>query len=174
MKKIIVFILSLVIVLSATACSTAPAEENQNTSEIIGTTSFYGMQFEINGTIQTINDYSGIEDSFVLEMHDKGYNNIDIYDTKDITENLLESRTESDRLIVERAIGIVTNRERQGDGKILNTDDDYYNYISYRNVDFNTCDGTIVLTYLIYNPDTSYTDDIIERYDFCLDRNFED
>ena len=76
--------------------------------------------------------------------------------------------------IVERAIGIVTNRERQGDGKILNTDDDYYNYISYRNVDFNTCDGTIVLTYLIYNPDTSYTDDIIERYDFCLDRNFED
>lgn len=31
MKKIIVFILSLVIVLSATACSTAPAEENQNT-----------------------------------------------------------------------------------------------------------------------------------------------
>lgn len=110
----------------------------------------------------------------MLDLHEQGYNNIDIYMIqRDITENLLLSRTEGNRLIVERAIGIVTNAERQGDGKILNAIDGC-DYISYRNVDFQTCDGTIILTYLIYNPDTTYTDDIIERYDFCLDREFED
>ena len=48
------------------------------------------------------------------------------------------------------------------------------NKCSYNNVDFQTYDGTIILTYLVYNPNTTYTDDIIERYDFCLDREFED
>lgn len=171
MKKIITFILTLVIALSITACTnTAPAEVEPET---IGTTAFTGNQFLINGTYRTVNDYYGIEDSFALELHEKGYNNIDIYDTRDITENLLESRTEGNRVIVERAIGIVTNAERQGDGKILNAIDGY-DYISYNNVDFQTYDGTIILTYLVYNPNTTYTDDIIERYDFCLDREFED
>lgn len=49
-----------------------------------------------------------------------------------------------------------------------------YDYISYNGIDFQTYDGTIILTYLVYNPNTTYTDDIIERYDFCLDREFED
>ncbi|WP_295249887.1 hypothetical protein [Ruminococcus sp.] len=171
MKKITVFILTLVIALSITACTdTAPAKVKPET---IGTTAFTGNQFSINGTYHTVNDYYGIEDSFVLELHDKGYNNIDIYDTRDITENLLASRIEDNGIIVERAIGIVTNAERQGDGKILNAIDGY-DYISYNGVDFQTYDGTIILTYLVYNPNTTYTDDIIERYDFCLDREFED
>lgn len=171
MKKIITFILTLVIALSITACTdTAPSKVEPET---IGTTAFTGNQFLINGTYRTVNDYCGIEDSFALELHEKGYNNIDIYDTRDITENLLESRTEGNRVIVERAIGIVTNAVRQGDGKILNAIDSY-DYISYNNVDFQTYDGTIILTYLVYNPITTYTDDIIERYDFCLDREFED
>lgn len=167
MKKIIVFILTIIMALSVTACSTAPE------TETIGTTEMTGNEFEINGTVKPVNNYYGIEDSFVLELHDMGYNNIDIYDTEDITESLLLSRTESDRVIVERCIGMVTNAEQQGDGVVLNAPDDH-NYISYRNVDFKTCDGTIILTYLIYNPDTTYTDDIIERYDFCLDREYED
>lgn len=163
MKKIIAFILTLVIALSITACTnTAPAEVEPET---IGTTAFTDNQFLINGTYSTVNDYYGIEDSFALELHEKRYNNVDIYDTMDITENLLASRTEDNRIIVERAIGIVTNAERQGDGKILNAIDGC-DYISYNNVDFQTYDGTIILTYLVYNPNTTYTDDIIERYDF--------
>ena len=31
-----------------------------------------------------------------------------------------------------------------------------------------------MITYLMYNPETDYEDDIIERYDYVLDRNFED
>lgn len=168
MKKIIIFILTFVMALGVTACSTATETTNIN-----GTTEMTGNKFEINGTVKPINDYRSIEDSFVQELHDKGFNNIDIYDTMNIAENLLLSRTEDDKLVVERAIGIVTNAESQGDGKILNAIDGY-DYISYRSVDFQTYDGTIILTYLIYNPNTTYTDDIIERYDFCLDREFED
>lgn len=67
---------------------------------------------------------------------------------------------------------MVTNRENAGDGIVLNADDEYY--ISYRGVDFPTCDNTIILNYFIYNPDTTYTDDIMERYDFVLSREIED
>ena len=34
--------------------------------------------------------------------------------------------------------------------------------------------GTVMLTYLLYNPDTSYEDDILERYDYILDDRFEE
>lgn len=77
MKKIITFILTLVIALSITACTdTAPSKVEPET---IGTTAFTGNQFLINGTYRTVNDYCDIEDSFALELHEKGYNNIDIY-----------------------------------------------------------------------------------------------
>lgn len=49
-----------------------------------------------------------------------------------------------------------------------------YDYISYRSVDFEIHNGTIVLTYFIYNPGTDYADDIMCRYDSLLDRQYED
>lgn len=67
----------------------------------------------------------------------------------------------------------MTKAERPGDGRILNTEDTQYNYISYSGVD-DTRDGTIILTYLLYNPGTDYEDDIMERFDFILDRSYED
>ena len=97
-----------------------------------------------------------------------------IYDTDELTAEILENRTKQDSIIIERVIGMVTNREQDGDGIVLNTSDTVYNYISYRSVDFETCDGTIILTYFVYNPGTDYVDDIMERYDFVLDREYED
>lgn len=33
--------------------------------------------------------------------------------------------------------------------------------------------GTVFLSYMVYNPDNNYIDDIMERYDFILDRGLE-
>ena len=34
-------------------------------------------------------------------------------------------------------------------------------------------DGTVFLSYMVYNPDNNYIDDIMEPYDFILDRGLE-
>jgi len=92
-------------------------------------------------------------------------NIIQVYETKDLKSDILENR--NGNIIIEKIIGQVLNTE--GDGIILNTEDDYYNYISYRGVEGAEV-GDIVLTYCIYNPDTTYTDDIIERFDYIIDK----
>ena len=92
-------------------------------------------------------------------------NIIQVYDTNDITYDLLVNR--NGNILIERTIGQVLNEN--GDGLILNTDDDYYNYISYRSVK-DAQVGDIILTYFIYNPDTSYEDDILDRFDYIIDR----
>lgn len=110
----------------------------------------------------------------MLDLYENGYEYMLIYDTDELTAEILENRTQQDSIIIERVIGMVTNREQDGDGIVLNTTDAEHNYISYRSVDFETCEGTIILTYFVYNPGTDYVDDIMERYDFVLDREYED
>jgi len=92
-------------------------------------------------------------------------NIIQVYETKDLKSDILENR--NGNIIIEKIIGQVLNTE--GDGIIINTEDDYYNYISYRGVEGAEV-GDIVFTYCIYNPDTTYTDDIIERFDYIIDK----
>lgn len=169
MKKIITFILALIMAISFTAC----ANKENTTTEIIGETSFPDTTFNVNGHTIDLPFY-GIEDAFILDMADLyGVNTkFYVYGTDELTTEILEHRTEKDGFIIERCIGMVTNRENAGDGIVLNANDEYY--ISYRGVDFPTCDGTIILSYFIYNPDTTYTDDIMERYDFVLSREIED
>ena len=179
MKKIIAFILTLSIVFTLAACGTSvPAENQEQPSELFDdvsvTSSFSDNVYTFNGTEYTVLSYIPVEDNYVMEMVDKGYINFDIYDPADITTDMLTKRTASHRIIVERIIGIVTNEERDGDGIILNTDDEKYNYISYSSTDLDYTTGTIVVTYLMYNPKTNYEDDIIERYDYVLDRSYED
>ena len=96
-----------------------------------------------------------------------------IYDTDELTADILEHRTEHDVLIIERIIGQVTNGE-SFDGRILNTKEPYYNYISYRYAGMPIQEGTVLITYFIYNPNTDGVDDIVNRYDFVLDRRYED
>lgn len=126
------------------------------------------LEYEINGKMQVINDYSKIEKTFLSDLREKGYEDIKVFDTGDVNETVMDMYF--DKYIVERAIGLVTNENKPGDGKILNTSDEF-NYISYRNANLHTTDGTVVLTYFVYSP-SSY--DPIERYDFILDREIED
>lgn len=94
---------------------------------------------------------------------------IEVYDSSELTLEMLQNR--NGKIIIEKCIGMVTSSE--GDGKVLNyTNPDYY-YINYSDVE-NIREGTIVLTYFIYNPDTNYEDDILERFDYIIDHEQED
>ena len=78
-----------------------------------------------------------------------------LYDSSELTEDILTNR--QDKLIIEKCVGTVTDDEKNGsleDGS----------YISYADVD--CAKGDTITTYLIYNPDTNYTDDVINRIDF--------
>lgn len=78
-----------------------------------------------------------------------------VYDSSELTEDILANR--QGKLIIEKCVGTVTDDEKNGvleDGS----------YISYADVD--CAKGDTITTYLIYNPETNYTDDVIERFDY--------
>lgn len=106
-----------------------------------------------------------IETSLVRLLDAAGHENITVYDASELTAEILENRRGT--MVVERCIGMITDAE-QGDGVILNACDEGY-YISYREVSWPLSKGTVVLSYMVYNPNNEYIDDIIERYDFILD-----
>lgn len=114
--------------------------------------------FEINGDVRDIGDYSEIEASFL-----EGNPEYVLYDASDLTTEILENRKGT--VIVERCIGIVTETDDIKHGIILN---DNNSYISYNNLEEKLYEGTIVVTYFVYNADNNYIDDIIERYDFVI------
>ena len=162
MTKIIAWILSIMAILSLNACNGYNvAEMDKNT-------------YIINGTQKTVADYTDTEEKVISYLNSKGYTSLLILDTEDMTMDILENRKDNGVLVIERVVGMVTNKEKVGDGIILNTSDKDHNYISYRSVDFETSNGIIILSYLIYNPNTNHIDDVIKRYDFVLDREYED
>lgn len=103
------------------------------------------------------------------ERYNVSFDDIRIYDSNDLSLNTIEAR--DDELIIERCYGMVVTPER--DGKVLNPYDENYDYISYKRCS-DIREGTRMLTYLVYNPDTQYCDDITERYDCVVSREFED
>ena len=102
---------------------------------------------------------------FYNEMSEN-LNIIQVYDIDDLNSDILTNRSENGTIIIEKIIGQVVNAN--GDGVILNTTDNH-NYISYKNV-HDVKPGDIVLTYCIYNPDTDGEDDIMDRFDYIIDR----
>ena len=75
--------------------------------------------------------------------------------------------THKGRVFVERIIGKV--KDNNGNGKVLNLPKDAdktFDYISYKGIDANK--GDIVVTYLLYNPETNGDDDIIARWDYVI------
>lgn len=88
---------------------------------------------------------------------------MEIVESKDLTYDMLVNR--NGKTIVEKCVGVVLNED--GDGEVTNGIPDY-NYISYRGIEEDLQPGTVVLTYCVYNPDTTYEDDIILRYDFVI------
>ena len=176
MKKIICITITIIMLISFASCGAKDTAENQpiNAQKQMAAKSIdEKFTYTINGEQQKITSYYPIEDNYVMNMVEVGYSNFHIYDSRNVTGEMLTNRTESDKIIVERVIAIITNKEREGDAKVLNTNGDY-TYISYYGTDLDYTTGTIMITYLMYNPETDYEDDIIERYDYVLDRNFED
>lgn len=94
---------------------------------------------------------------------------IEIIDSSELTYDTLVNR--DGNIIIEEIIGVCVNAD--GDGKVLNCNDESYDYISYRSVP-GVREGTVVLTYCIYNPDSIAEDDIIMRYDYIIDTENED
>lgn len=85
---------------------------------------------------------------------------IDVVNSADLTVNELENR--NGNIIIERVLGVVTDAEN-GDGCEFSG-----NYISYRSVP-EISNGDVICTYLVYNPDTNYIDDIVARYDYVME-----
>lgn len=90
---------------------------------------------------------------------------VKVYETNDLTYDILSNRNKDGKIIIEEVIGRVENDNL--DGKILNCGNGY-DYISYRRVD-GAKEGNIILSYFIYNPDTSAEDDTLLRFDYIID-----
>ena len=116
-------------------------------------------------------DYLETEELFLMELEEAGLTDYVLYDSSELTQEVLTHRQGT--VIMERCIGLVTNGQT-GDGEVLNAADPEYAYISYASADAAYRDGTVILTYLIYNPESSAIDDISARHDIVLTREFED
>ena len=89
---------------------------------------------------------------------------IEIINAEDLTADEIQNR--NGKLIIERVIGQVDNAET-GDGHLL-YEDSRYNYISYKGVP-GILTGNVMCTFLIYNTDNNYEDDIMMRFDYVID-----
>lgn len=136
------------------------------------TVSVYGGETEIN-------HYEEIEKGFLSALEANGLRDYRLVDSSELTTELLENR--NGITVIERCIGMAINAEA-GDGVILNSsaNSGWYIacptdgcYIPYKIGDYQMRDGTVFLSYMVYNPDNNYIDDIMERYDFILDRGLE-
>ena len=124
----------------------------------IKTIDYYANENKL--TINTSTDSYNFEPTVNVTSSETETDNIcQLYDSSELTEDILANR--QGKLIIEKCIGTVIDDEKNG--AIQNVDSDY-NYISYADVD--CAKGDTIITYLIYNPETNYTDDVIKRFDF--------
>jgi len=87
---------------------------------------------------------------------------IEIVNSPDLSMEDLAGR--NGKLIIEQVVGVVTDAET-GDGYIVGYPD---YYISYARVD-GIQNGDVVCSYMVYNPDNNYEDDILIRFDYIID-----
>ncbi len=152
-EKIFLFVATIMVVAILAALTVTQGKSTEHTYEV--------------DTEEITVDYSEAEE-FFLKDFEKRYPDYQIYDSGDLTVEILENR--NGEVIVERCVGIVTDSET-GDGMILNTDPDHY-YISYAGVDGVT-DGTVIVSYMVYSTKNNSIDDIEERYDYVASREYE-
>lgn len=107
-------------------------------------------------TVSTSTDSYNFEPTInIIPSKTETDNICQLYDSSELTGNILVNR--QGKLIIEKCVGTVTDDEKNGsleDGS----------YISYADIDCTK--GDTIITYLIYNPETNYTDDVIERFDY--------
>lgn len=109
-----------------------------------------------------------IESRF-LWYYSKKIGNYKVYDSSELTTEVLKHRAGKGVTIVERCIGYVTDG-KTGDGMVINAGDTGV-YITYNNINQKFKTGTVFVTYMVY-ADNNYIDDF-ERYDFILTRDYE-
>ena len=118
---------------------------------IIGITLIFALLYIQHSTREM--DYTACADSLDLA---------EIVNTEDLYADDLTHR--NGKLIIERIIGVVDDASN-GDGHVLDDEDSYISYNSVSDIS----KGNVICTYLIYNPDTNYVDDIIARFDYVID-----
>lgn len=139
-----------------------------NTSNHLQTTQNPGV-FSIHVGVEDVGDYTKTEELFLAELRTNGLVDYEMYDSSELSADVLENRKGT--TIIERCIGVVTDASSGNEhGIVLNAHDPEKNHIGYgalAGID-EIADGTVVLSYMIYNPDNNYIDDITERYDFVI------
>lgn len=156
----IAFCVLIIIMITALAVgvNAQPKVTTENAYKKVLTFGEYRVQEEI---------FTMVEDNFYLDMCDKySEGKFAIYEPDELTYEDITTRKENGTVLIERLVG---TSQSNGDGTILNTSDKQYNYISYKGTNVNYDDGKLFVTYCVYNPDTNYDDDIINRYDFELE-----
>lgn len=131
----------------------------------------YGGESEETESAQETEEHTDLSNHSLYPYYKSVMNSIDtvkIIDTEDLTEEMLLNRSKDGTIIIERSIGIVIDSDLNGE--IINTDDEFY--INYQSVE-GVKEGDIILSYFIYNPDTSYTDDILDRFDYIIDSTLD-
>lgn len=91
-------------------------------------------------------------------------NGLKAIDSADLTREIITHRKGKKHLLTERVISIATSPT---DGKVLNSGENPYYYISYPDF-IGAKAGDIIVTYVTYNPSNNYVDDVIGRYDLAL------
>ncbi len=89
------------------------------------------------------------------------YGTFELYNTSDLSLEMLENRMKwSKKVIVEKIIAKVLDDDLNGEAEGF-----YINYSCVPGVKA----GDEVISYFVYNPETNYCDDIIERYDVIVE-----
>lgn len=161
-RKIAYIFITSALVMSAfligKTMSTQPNAKQYMSLADIQSIDYYASKNKL--TINTSTDSYDFEPTInVIPSETETDNICQVYDSSELTEDVLANR--QGKLIIEKCVGTVLDDKKNG--AIQNADSDY-NYISYADVDCTK--GDTVTTYLIYNPETNYTDDVIERFDY--------
>lgn len=149
------FITSALVMSAFLIGKTMSTQPKPNAKQYLAVNDIKSIDYYVSKNKLTINTSSDSYDFEPNVIPTETDNICQLYDSSELTEDVLANR--QGKLIIEKCVGTVIDDEKNGsleDGS----------YISYESVDCTK--GDIIVTYLIYNPDTNYTDDVIERFDF--------
>ena len=135
-------------------------EPKPNAKQYLAVNDIQSIDYYVNKnklTISTSTDSYDFEPTNVIpsKTETETDNICQVYDSSELTEDILANR--QGKLIIEKCVGTVKDNEKNG-----NLEDG--SYISYTDVD--CIKGDTVITYLIFNPETNYSDDVVGRFDF--------
>lgn len=130
------------------------------------------VSFSHNNATITVSDYKRFDEIVMSQVSEKYNNAIVLYDSSGLSVEEIERRNGA--VIVERCICYVNTFDNgEGSGTILNAFDKDFSYIHFSDMGEEIHKGTIVVSYLVYNPDNNYVDDVSDIYDFVLSREYE-